>query len=337
MQIHVSCISSLLVPSQARNRSSAPPFLARGAREAAGRGRPQQAPRARAQPWRVGVAADREQPNFKELPEVACLRVLLNQSSRRRAAPQPAESRAQSQALGFPHPGHPGCTRRSPHPPATRPRPSPEPAIPACTPGPNDRARLLPITQPVQPAQALLGEVLITHSSKQPPGRTPAPRWGAQKDPGAPHRPALPPFRTKRWRQEARISTSPPLPGCPHRCSLDPLASSPRNPRSPRGALGSALMPRAGRRPPGASPGYTTRHRAAHGHRMPGRSSRPQPWGTLILGSPNPALVLHPFLLPFPARSRQASQRPVPKGLAGCPAQQRSPPAPSAQGINFGL
>lgn len=64
----------------------------------------------------MGVAADREQPNLKELPEAACLHVLLNQSSRRRAAPQPAESRAQSQALGFPHPGHPGCTRRSPHP-----------------------------------------------------------------------------------------------------------------------------------------------------------------------------------------------------------------------------
>lgn len=221
-------------------------------------------------------------------------------------------------------------------PPATRPRPSPEPAIPACTPGPNDRARLLPITQPVQPARAPLGEVLITHSSKQPPDPAPAPHWGAQRDLGAPHRPALPLFHTKRWGQEARISTSPP-PSCPRRCSLDPLASSPRNPRSPRGALGSALMPRAGRRPPGASPGYTTRHRAAHGHRMPGRSSRPRPWGTLILGSPNPALVLHPFLLPFPARSRQASQRPVPKGLAGCPAQQRSPPAPSAQGINFGL
>lgn len=151
-----------------------------------------------------------------------------------------------------------------------------------------------------------------------------------------PPAPLCPYFTQKDGGKRPESARAPP-PSCPRRCSLDPLASSPRNPRSPRGARGSALMPRAGRRPPGTSPGYTTRHRAAHGHRMPGRSSRPWPWGTLILGSPNPALVLHPFLLPFPARSRQESQRPVPKGLAGCPAQQHSPPAPSAQGINFGL
>lgn len=114
MQIHVSWISPF--PSQARNRSSALPFLAHGAREAAGSVRPQQAPRASAQPWCVGVAADREQPDFKELPKVACVNVLLNQSWRRRAALQPAESRAQSRASGFPHPGHRRRTRRSPHP-----------------------------------------------------------------------------------------------------------------------------------------------------------------------------------------------------------------------------
>lgn len=100
----------------------------------------QQAPQASAYLSCVGVAADWEQPNFKELRKVTNLNVLLNQSARSRAAPCSAAWRKQR----F------GCLQLGPlavpdnlhSPPASLLETLS--AIPARMPGPNERAQHLP-------------------------------------------------------------------------------------------------------------------------------------------------------------------------------------------------